>query len=93
MSKTLIENLNFHGPLSTCKAENTPKYRIFKGANKVQTLLKQLKKKYEKVQKTTFLSPKMVKNDPSKRSKVVKFWLKILIFEVYYRPLGLKINN
>ena len=41
-----------------------------------------------------FFDPKIAKNDPSNRSKVVKFWLKISIFEVYYyRPFELKINT
>ena len=40
----------------------------------------------------TFLTQKMVKNDPSKQPKWAKFWPKISIFGVIYRPLELKIH-
>ena len=69
MSKFLTENLDFRGQLSTFEAENTPKSRPFKVENNALTLSKQLQNKLEKVQKRTFSSPKMVKNDPSKPSK------------------------
>ena len=41
----------------------------FKIENSALTLPKQLQNNFEKVQKTTFSTPKMVKNDPSKWSK------------------------
>ena len=41
----------------------------FKVKNKAQTLPKQLHTKFEKVHKTIFLTPQMVKNDPSERPK------------------------
>ena len=44
---------------------------------------------FEKVQKTTFLNPKMVKNDPSNPSKWAYFWPKISIFGVIFQPLEL----
>ena len=37
--------------------------------NKAQTLPKQVQNNFEKVEKSTFLTPKMVKNDPSNRPK------------------------
>ena len=69
MTKILIENLDYPGDLSTFRAENTPKSGHFKVENNAQTLPKQLLNNFEKVQKTTFLTPKMVKNDPSKLPK------------------------
>ena len=91
MSNFLTENFDFWGYLNTFWAENTPKSRPFKVENNAQTLPKQLQNNFEKVQKTTFSTPKMVKNDPSKRSKWAKFWQKILILGVIYQPLELKI--
>ena len=61
----LTENYDFWGQLSTVGAENTTKSRPFKVKNKVQTLSKQAQNNFEKVEKSTFLTPKMVKNDPS----------------------------
>ena len=65
----LTQNLDFWGHLSTLRAENTRKSGPFKVENNALTLPKQLQKNFEKVQKTTFSTPKMVKNDPSKWSK------------------------
>ncbi|MEO1808803.1 MAG: hypothetical protein AAFU33_28625, partial [Bacteroidota bacterium] len=62
MSKILTENLDFWGHLSTFGAENTPKSRPFEVENNGQTLPKQLQNSFEKVQKTTFLTPKMAKS-------------------------------
>ena len=92
MSQILTENLNFHGHLSTFEARNTPKSRPFEAENKAQTLPKQVQNNFEKVQKSTFLTPKMVKNDPSNRPKWANFWPKISIFGVIYQPLELKIH-
>ena len=66
MSKFLTQNLNFQGHLSTFEAQNTPKSRPFEAKNKAQTLPKQLQNNFEKVQKTIFWTPKMVKNDLDK---------------------------
>ena len=51
----------------------TAKSAPFKAENNAQTLPKQLQKNFEKVKKTIFSIPKMVKNDPSKPPKLVKF--------------------
>ena len=69
MSKILTQNLNFQAHLSTFEAQNTPKSRPFEAENKAQTLPKQVQNNFEKVEKSTFLTPKMVKNDPSNRPK------------------------
>ena len=69
MSIFLVENLDFRGHLRTFEAENTSKSRPLKVENNAQTLPKQLQNNFEKVQKTTFMTPKMVKNDPSKPPK------------------------
>ena len=92
ISKILNQNLDFRGHLWTLRAENTPKSGPFKAQNNALTLPKQLQNNFEKVQKTTFSTPKIVKNDPSKRSKWAYFSSKIYIFGVLYRPLELKIQ-
>ena len=43
-------------------AENTLKSRPFKTKNNAWTLLKQLQNNFEKVEKSTFLTTKIVKN-------------------------------
>ena len=69
MSKILTQNIHFQGHLSTFEAQNTPKSRLFEAENNAQTVPKQVQNNFEKVQKSTFLTPKMVKNDPSNRPK------------------------
>ena len=71
---------------------NTTKSRPLKVKNNAQTLPKQLQNNFEKVQKATFLNPKMVKNDPSKLPKWAIFWPKISIIGVIYRPFEPKIH-
>ena len=56
-----------------------PKNLLYEAKNKAQTLPKQVQNNFEKVEKSTFLTFKMVENDPSDRSKWVNFWLKISI--------------
>ena len=92
MTKILIENLDYLGDLSTFRAENTPKRRPFKVENNAQTLPKQLQNNFEKVQKMTFSTPKMAKNDPSIWPKWPNFWPKISNIGVIYRPLELKLH-
>merc|ERR1712081_158141 len=53
-----------HGYLTTFRSINAPKSRPFAAENKAQTLPKQVQNNFEKVQKSTFLTPKMIKNDP-----------------------------
>ena len=62
--QNLTQNLDFRGHLSTFRAENTPKSGPSKFKNNAQTLLKPLQNNFEKVKKSTFLTPKMVENDP-----------------------------
>ena len=64
MSKFLTEIFDFWGYLSTFGAENTPKSRPFKVKNNAQTLPNQPQNNFEKVQKTTFSTPKIVKMTP-----------------------------
>ena len=52
-----------HGYLTTFRGINAPKSGPFKYENNAQTLPKQLQNNFEKVQKSTFLTPKMVEND------------------------------
>ena len=65
----LTENLHFRGHLSTFRAGNTHKSKPLKAENNARTLPKQLQNNFEKVQNTTFSTPKMAKNDPSERPK------------------------
>ena len=60
----LTLNFDLRGHTSTFRAENTPKSKPFKTENNAQTTPKQLLYNFEKVQKTTFLTPKKVKNNP-----------------------------
>ena len=67
------ENFNPQDFLSTFGAQNTPKSRPFEAKNKAQTLPKQLQNNFEKVQKSTFLTPKMVKMTPQIGQNEQKF--------------------
>ena len=73
------------------RAKKRTRSGLFEVKNKAQTLTK-LQNNFEKVQKMTFLTQKMVKNDLSKQPKWAKFWPKNSIFGVIYRPLELKIH-
>ena len=87
MSKFLTENFNFRAHIPTFRAENTVKRGSFKAKNNDWKFLKQLQNNFEKVQKTSFLAPKIVKNDPSKRQKRAIFLPIIVIFGVICKPL------
>ena len=58
----LTKNFDFRGHISTFRPENKPKSRPFKAKNNAQTTSEQLKTNFQKVEKTTFLGPKMVKS-------------------------------
>ena len=58
----LTQNFDFRGHISTFRAENTAKSRHFKAENNAQTTSEHLKNNFQKVQKTTFLAPKMAKS-------------------------------
>ena len=62
-----------HGYLTTFRGINAPKSGPFKYENNAQTLPKQLQNNLEKVKKSTFLTPKMVKTR-------VSIWPKVSIF-------------
>ena len=57
----LTQNFDFRGHISTFRAENTAKSGHFKAENNAQTTSEHLQTNFQKVQKTTFLAPKMVK--------------------------------
>ena len=86
----LTENLEYRGYLSTFGVEIKRKSASFKTKTNDQTLPKQPQNNFEKVQKTTFSTPKIANNDSLTCQKWVIFWLKISNFEVYYRSLELK---
>ena len=64
MSKFLTKNLDFRGHLSTFRPENIPKSRLFEAENNAQTLPKQVQNNFEKVEESTFLTPKWSKMTP-----------------------------
>ena len=57
----LIENFDFQAHLSTFRADNTHKSWHFKSENNSQTLPKPHQTRLQKVQKTTFFTPKSSK--------------------------------
>ena len=57
----LTQNFDFRGHISTFRAENTPKNESFKAKNNAQTTSEHPKNNFQKVQRTTFLTLKMVK--------------------------------
>ena len=57
----LTQNFEFRDHISTFRAENTAKSKAFKAKNNAQTPSEHLQNNFQKVQKTTFLDPKMVK--------------------------------
>ena len=59
--------------LSTFQAENKPKNRYFNVQSNAYTLPKQLQKNFEKIQNTTFWTPKMAKSRMSTWQKVSLF--------------------
>ena len=67
-------------------AQITTKSGPFKVENNAQTLPKQLQNNFEKIQKMTFSTTKMVKNDTSNQPKWPKIWHKISIKMVKNDP-------
>merc|ERR1711954_222182 len=57
----LTQNFDFRRHISTFQAENTAKSGHFKAENNAQTTSEHLQNNFQKPQKTTFLTPKMVK--------------------------------
>ena len=57
----LTQNFDFRDDISTFRAENTAKSGHFKAENNAQTTSEHLQNNFQKVQKTTFLTLKMVK--------------------------------
>ena len=57
----LPQNFDVIGQILTFCAENKPESGTFKAKNNAQTTPEQLQTNFQKVQKTTFLAPKMVK--------------------------------
>ena len=82
--QNLTLNFDFRGHISTFRAENTRKKGLFKAKNNAQTPSEHLQNNFQKVQKTTFLDPKMVKMTLSKgqfltkkfdfRGQISTFW-------------------
>ena len=86
----LTKNLEYRGYLLTFGVEIKRKNASFKTKTNGQTLPKQPQNNFEKVQKTTFSTPKIANNDSLTGQKWVIFCLKISNFEVYYRSLETK---
>ena len=84
----LTNNFNFRGHISTFQAKNTHKGGSFKAKNNAQIASEHLQNNFQKVQKMTFLAPKMVKMALSD----CQIFTKNVILEVIYRPFELKIH-
>ena len=91
MTKFLSKNFDFLGHLSTFGAENTPKSRPFKVENNAQTLPKQLQNNFEKVQKTTFSTPKP--KHGCQPGKKCRFLGPFSICELYFWLVGTEKKN
>ena len=78
--------MDFRGHISTFRAENTPKSGSFKAQNDAQIASEQLQTIFQKVQKTGFLTLKMVKMTLSPRL-IVDFLEYSDIFSTF-RPLN-----
>ena len=74
------------------KGISISKSRPYKAKKNGQTLSKQLQNNFENVQKMTFSTPTIAKNDTSNRPKWAIFWPKTAIIGVIYRPFELKIH-
>ena len=59
--QNLSQNLDFRGHIWTFRAKNNAKSVTFKAKNNTQTTSEQLQNNFQKVQKTTFLTLKLVK--------------------------------
>ena len=90
-SQNLTKNLDFRTHIWTFGAENTTKSGPFKAKNNAQILPEQLQNNFEKVEKTTFLTPKMVKTRVSTLAKKVDFWVHFRDLSSNIALLGLKI--
>ena len=73
MSKFLTLIFNIRGHISTFRTENTTKSGPFKAEYNAQTTSEQVLNNFEKVQNTTFLTPKMAKTRMSTWPKVSIF--------------------
>ena len=78
----LTPNFDFRGHISTFRAENKAKSGHFKAENNAQTTSEHLQNNFQKVQKTTFLDPKMAKSRVPILKKWPKFHPKISILVV-----------
>ena len=73
-AQILAYNFDFTGHISTFGAKNTPKCRPFKAKNNAQTTSEQIQTNFQKVQKTIFLTQKVVKSRVPTLAKSVNFW-------------------
>ena len=85
MTRFSMGNFDCGGHLSTFPDENTPKSWSLKVENNARILRTQLLKNFEKVQKSTFLNPKMAKTQVSK-------WPKVPIFGSFFDLRVLKLH-
>ena len=74
--QNLTLNFSFRGRILTFRVENIPQRGPCKAKTYAQTTPKQLPNKVEKVQKTTFLTPKRSKMTPQNRQNEQIFYPK-----------------
>ena len=86
----LTQNFDFRGHISTFRAENKAKSGHFKAENNAQTTSEHLQNNFQKVQKTTFLDPKMAKS----RVPILKKWPKfhpkmsiLVVLKIFFEPI------
>ena len=68
----MTQNFDFRGHISTFRAENTAKRGHFKAENNAQTTSEHLQNNFQKPQKKTFLTLKMVKMTFSEGQNLIK---------------------
>ena len=78
------------GYLTTFRGINPPKSGPFKYENNAQTLLKQLQNNFEKVQKSTFLTPQNGQKRPLKSAKMSKILTQNLSFQGHLSTFEVK---
>ena len=91
--QTLSKNLEFPRHLYAFRDETEPKNRL-KAQRNAQKLPTRFQNNFEKVEKTTFLKPKMDKTEPSKskRQHLANFRSKTSLLGIIYKPFELKIH-
>ena len=86
----MTQIFDFRGHISTFRAKNTAKSAPLEVKNNAQTTSEHLQNNFQKVQKTTFLDPKMAKS----RVPILKKWPKfhpkmsiLVVLKFFFEPI------